>query len=112
MVGVGGSTSMPSSASLQNVALYSGGSGSNGTTYTLTDAAGVHLLSFTLPKSYNSMTMLLSSPQLLSSNTYNLMTGGNITGGDTFYGLCTGGQFSDGSTLKTFTTSSRVTQVR
>ncbi|MGN1259540.1 MAG: hypothetical protein ACI4UC_00370, partial [Alloprevotella sp.] len=78
----------------------------------VTDSAGNHVLSVTVPRSYSSMTMLFSAPELLQSGTYAIKTGCTLSGGTDFQGLVTGGTASGGSQLKSFTTSSKVTTVR
>ena len=60
LVGLGGSTSTPSSSSAQCAAVYSGASGSQGTVYSVCASDGSHVLSVTIPRQYSSMTMLLS----------------------------------------------------
>ena len=112
MTGEGGATSTPSSQSAQCSAVYSGSNASTGTTYSVTDSAGNHVLSVTVPRSYSSMTMLFSAPELLQSGTYAIKTGCTLSGGTDFQGLVTGGTASGGSQLKSFTTSSKVTTVR
>lgn len=112
LVGLGGATSTPSSQSAQCSAVYSGSSASTGTTYSVTDSSGNHVLSVTMPRSYSSMTMLFSAPGLQQSGTYAIKTGCTLSGGTDFQGLVTGGTASGGSQLKSFTTSSKVTTVR
>lgn len=112
LVGLGGSTSTPSSSSAQCAAVYSGASGSQGTVYSVCASDGSHVLSVTIPRQYSSMTMLLSSPLISQGGTYTIKTGATLTGGDDFNGLATGGTLSGGTTTKTFTDSSKVTTVR
>lgn len=113
IVGVGGATSTPTaSVCTQPVGVYSG-SGSQQTTYTICQTdGGEHILSFTLPRSYNSMVMLFSSPLMQQNTGYTIYTGGNVSGGQTFYGLTTGATFTNGTAKKTFTTQSMVTTIR
>lgn len=54
MTGEGGATSTPSSQSAQCSAVYSGSNASTGTTYSVTDSAGNHVFSVTVPRSYSS----------------------------------------------------------
>ena len=112
LVGLGGSTSTPSSSSAQCAAVYSGASGSQGTVYSVCASDGSHVLSVTIPRQYSSMTMLLSSPLISQGGTYTIKTGATLTGGDDFNGLATGGTLSGGVATKTFTASSKVTTVR
>ena len=113
LVGMGGSTSTPTSSSCsQYSAVYSGSSASAGTVYTLCTAAGEHVLSIAVPRTYSSMTMLLSSPLLTAGGSYAIKTGCSLTGGTDFHGLVTGGSASGGTEKTSFTASSVVTTVR
>ncbi|MGN1241045.1 MAG: carbohydrate-binding domain-containing protein [Alloprevotella sp.] len=112
LVGLGGSTSTPSSSSAQCAAVYSGASGSQGTVYSVCASDGSHVLSVTIPRQYSSMTMLLSSPLISQGGTYSIKSGATLTGGDNFNGLATGGTLTGGVTAKTFTASSKVTTIR
>ena len=112
LVGLGGSTSSPSSSSAQCSAVYSGASGSQGTVYSVCSSDGSHVLSVTIPRQYSSMTMLLSSPLISQGGTYTIKSGATLTGADNFNGLATGGTLSGGTTTKTFTALSKVTTVR
>lgn len=112
LVGVGGATSNPSSQSGQCSAVYSAGSASSGTVYTVTASDGSHVFSFAVPRTYSSMTMLFSSPLLTQSSTYLIKTGCSVSGGTTFHGLTSGDEVTGGTQKTSFTTSSKVTTVR
>ena len=111
VIGVGGATSNPTTNTSTQPSIVYGGSGSQGTLITLVSSGGEHILSYTVPRSYSQMTMLVSSPQLSTGNTYYLYTGSTLTGTTTFHGLQTGGSVSVGSSLASATLSSRVTTV-
>lgn len=113
LVGLGGSSSTPTtSACTQRSVLYRA-TVAQGTLVTLQSAAGEHVLSFTMPRSYSGQCqMLLSAPGLTASTSYTLYQGGSVTGGSSFQGLTTGGTYTPGSASKTFTTSSMVTSVQ
>ena len=111
LLGIGGGTSTPTtSASTQRTIIY-GGSGSSGTLFSITDSSGNHIMSYSIPRTYSSMTILFSCADFTSGGSYTVYTGGSVSGGTSFYGLTTGGSFSGGSSSTTFTTSSMVTDV-
>ena len=111
LLGIGGGTSTPTtSASTQRSIIY-GGSGSSGTLFSITDSSGNHIMSYSIPRTYSSMTILFSCADFTSGGSYTVYTGGSVSGGTSFYGLTTGGSFSGGSSSTTFTTSSMVTDV-
>lgn len=73
LVGVGGGTTYPSSASTQPSIVY-GGTVSNGTTLTVNGSSA--LLSFTMGRSYNtSAVFLISSPNLTRGSSYSIYSG-------------------------------------
>lgn len=111
IIGVGGSTSNPTtSVSTQRSVIYGAGSASNGQVIQVKSSAG-DVIVFKVPRSYNSMTMLFSSPDLKSGTTYTISKGGSVTGGSNFHGLYTGATYSGGTTAYTFNPTSMVTNV-
>src|SRR5574344_90127 len=109
--GVGGDSSVPTTASTtQNTMLYCG-SGGAGNCINITNSSGTSAIMFKLPKSYNSMVMLVSTPSFASSSTYTIYAGGSISGGTSFHHYYTDATYSGGSKITTFTTSSTVTKV-
>lgn len=111
VVGVGGATSTPATNTSTQPSIIYGGSGSQGTLVTLVGSTGEHILSYTLPRTYSQMTMLVSSPQLSTGNTYYFYIGSTLTGTTTFHGLQTEGSVSVGSSLASATLSSPITTV-
>ena len=111
IIGVGGATSNPTTNTSTQPSIIYGGSGSQGTLISLVSSTGEHILSYTVPRTYSQMTMLVSSPQLASGNTYYLYTGSTLTGTTAFHGLQTEGSVSVGSSLASATLSSLVTSV-
>ncbi|MBQ9363014.1 MAG: carbohydrate-binding domain-containing protein [Bacteroidaceae bacterium] len=110
IIGVGGASSTPTANSCTQPSVIYGGSGTQGTLITLVDGNGVHVLSYTVPRTYSQMTMLVSSPLLSTGNTYYLYTGATLTGTTAFHGLQTEGSLSAaGSSLGSTTLSSMVT---
>ena len=109
LVGFGGSTSTPtSSASSQCSVVWSRATATNGLVYTVCDASGNHVMSFTVPRAYGSATILFSSPNLKQSTSYTIYSGGTVTGGTSFHGLTEGATYTKGTSSKTFTLSSKV----
>ena len=84
---------------------------SNGLTYTVCDASGNQVMSFTVPRAYGSATILFSSPGLKQSSSHTIYSGGTVTGGTSFHGLTTGATYTKGTQSKTFSTSSRVSSI-
>lgn len=113
LFGIGGNSSTPTANSCtQCSAIWSNASASNGTVYTVTDSSGNQVMSFTIPRSYGSATILFSSPNITQGNSYKIYTGGTLTGGTTFHGLTTGATYQAGTQSKTFTASSKVSSIR
>ena len=120
IVGIGGSNTKPStSTTTQGVILYSGNLAQNAV-LTLTDTNGNHILSFTNPRAVNTgggpgnggTSILLSSPELKTGNSYKIYTGGTATPGGTFEDLVYNGSYSAGTLKKTVSLSSIVTSVQ
>lgn len=111
LIGIGGSTSTPTSSKCtQNTVVYAGSSASTNSLYTLVDSDGNHIFSFTSPRSYNSFTLLFSMPEL-KKGTYILYSGGTVSGGKEYNGLVTSGTYSPGTQQSSLTISSSVTTV-
>lgn len=112
LVGFGGGTSTPTaSASSQCSVVWSRATASDGLVYTVCDASGNQVMSFTVPRAYGSATILFSTPALKQSAAYTIRTGGTLSGGTAFHGLTTGATYSGGTTSKSFTASSKVTSL-
>lgn len=110
ILGVGGSTSTPtSSVSTQRSVIYNG-SGSDGQYISIQSASGTNILTYQIPRSYSRMTLLFSSPNLVAGS-YTIYKGGAVSGGTEFFGLYTGTSYSGGTSAATFTSSSMVTTV-
>ena len=100
------------STQMMDMSALSGSGGTQGTVVTLVDANGVHVLSYTIPRTYSQMTMLVSSPSLFKNNTYYLYAGATLTGTSAFHGLLTDGSISSlGTSLGSATLSSMVVTV-
>lgn len=112
VIAVGGSVqSNPSSSSKQRSVVYGGLSAAKGTTLCILNASGVPVMSYELPRSLSSMTLLFSSSDLVAGS-YTLSMGGVLSGAtDRWNGWSAGGTWADGTQVGTFTSSSTVTTV-
>lgn len=106
VIGIGGDTSKPTATACKQPSIISGNSMNSGTTMTLMKG-NTCVLAFKVPRSFS--TMLISSADLASGNSYSIVSGATVTGGTTFHGLTTGGTASGGSNVATVTLSSMVT---
>ena len=115
LIALGGTNTSPSaSKSTQRSVIYSPSSSvSANQVLHIQDSSGNDLMTFTSPQSYSSggAELLFSSPDLTTSTTYYIYTGGSVSGGTTFGGYTTGGTYSGGSQKASFTCSSMVTTV-
>lgn len=111
IVSIGGTAVSPNTSSSTQPTLVYGGSASAGATVNLADNDGKSILSYVIPRTYNSMGLLITSPSMSKGETYTLNCGGTISGGTTFHQLTTGGSYTDGSQLTSFTVSSMVTSI-
>lgn len=122
VVGTGGSTSTPSTASTDYSLKYTGAT--SGAAICIKKSSGDVVLMYQLPTlttngggggpggpggGGNGMTLLFSDPNL-APGTYTLQSGGTITGGTNFNGYTTGGTYTGGTTTS-FTISSKVTTI-
>lgn len=114
IIGIGGTTSTPTtSVTTQPVAILSGSSLSSGTYITVANSSGENLITFKCPRDYTSQgyTLLLSSPSFSTGSSYTVSTGATVTGGTDFCGYVTDATVSGGTTLSSLTLSSVVTTV-
>ena len=108
VVGLGGGTSVPSTNGTTQPVVVLGGTNINAGT--LLTVSGNGVLAFTVPRSYNSYTLLVSSPILSKGGTCSIATGANASGsGSSFHGLATATGVSGGNTIFNATLSSIVT---
>lgn len=113
VVGIGGATSIPTSSVCTQRCLLYGTLGSTISRYLrIEDGSSNEVLTLKLGRTYsNNLTFCISSPQLKASTTYQIYTGGSVSGGSDFHGLLTGAAYTKGSSLTTFTSSGMVTTV-
>ncbi len=109
IVGVGGDASTPTENACTQPAIVYGTQASASTTFNLATSDGTHILTYKVPRSYNQMTLLVSSPSLQKGNSVLLTTGGTVTGGTTWHSLTTGGTLDGGTTVASLTLSKMVT---
>jgi hypothetical protein len=111
VIGIGGASSTPTSSVCTQRCLLYGTSGSAVSSYLrIEDASGNDVLTFKLGRTYTSnLTFCISSPKLQANATYQLYTGGSISGGTSFHGLYADATYTKGTSLTSFTASSMVT---
>jgi hypothetical protein len=116
MVGTGGGTSTPTSASCtQRTILYTGPGIANSCLQI--KSSTTNLLVYKIPRSYSGssgMILFFSSPSIASGASCTIVTNVTVSGGTEFHGYYTGATVSGGATAKTFTvsTTSMVTSVK
>ncbi|EIY59644.1 hypothetical protein HMPREF1071_03384 [Bacteroides salyersiae CL02T12C01] len=110
VLGIGGGTSTPTANSCTQRSVIYGGSGSAGQYIGIQSSDGTNLMTYMIPRTYQQMTLLFSSPQL-ENGSYTIYTGGSVTDGSSFYGLYTGAIYDGGTQAATFTANSMVTQI-
>lgn len=123
LVGTGGGTSTPTSASCTQRSVKYTGTGTSGVILQVKSAGGNNLV-YRIPRSYSGggggpgggggMVLLYSNPGITGGTTYTIVTNAAVTGGTEFHGLYTGATVTGGTTVKTFTasTTSMVTTVQ
>ncbi len=111
LIGTGGSTSTPTSNACTQRSVIYRGTGSSGQLINIRSSDGTNVLTYAIPRSYSSMTLLISAPGLEAGGDYVISSGGSVSGGTQYNGYYTGETYSGGTQLYTFTTSSMVTSV-
>ena len=76
LLGIGGGTSTPTASSCTQRSVIYGGSGSSGQFIGIQSADGTNLMTYMIPRNYQQMTLLFSSPQL-ESGSYTIYSGGS-----------------------------------
>lgn len=108
-VGSAGMAMAPGAISLQNsILLYFSSMQAAGTLVHIQDSAGEEILTFAPSKAYQSI--VFSSPELVTGETYTVYTGGSASSASSS-GLVQDGSYSAGSQYTSFTISSVVTGI-
>ena len=110
IVGIGGSNSSPTSSVCTQRSIVYGATATAGQVLSLINSEGTSVLTYQMPRTYSSMSMIISCPELANSS-YSIYTGGSVADATNFYNLYTGGSYSGGSLSQSFTISSMVTSV-
>lgn len=110
VLGFGGATSSPTAnVSSQRSVVYAG-SGAVNTLFHIASSSGEGILTYTIPRALQQMTILFSSP-LITEGSYTIYSGGSVSGGTNFHGLYENATYSNGTQSTTFSASSMVTTV-
>lgn len=110
LIASGGGTSKPAaSLCTQPSVIVDGISAQAGSCFCLSDAEGEALAVFTIPRTMESMCLLLSAPSLRQGASCTLSAGGSADGTETWYGYYAGAQYEGGDALAEFTLTSMVT---
>lgn len=106
-IGGGGMQSTPTAAASTQRSLIFGTRTQNvGIIRIQASSDGSEVLTFRLPKTYNRLNLLFSSPLLEANTGYTIYTGGTISGGTDFHGLYTEAGYTGGTQVESFTTGS------
>ncbi len=108
LIGTGGATSTPTSSACTQRSIVYSGSGTSGQYICLQDASSNQIIIYEIPRTYSTMTLLLSSASI-STGTYTLLSGGTVSGGTDFHGYVTDGTYSGGTQAASISVSSMVT---
>ncbi len=112
LIGIGGTTSTPTtSATSQPVIVFGGSSISAGQYLTLASADGTNILAFNVPRDYSAQgyTLIVSAPGMSKGSTYTITSGAAVESTTNFCGYCAGATVSGGTQLASLTLSSMVT---
>jgi len=98
-IGLGGSTSYPSTASIAYTT--SSANLSSGDYIALCNSSGSALWAFKVPRAYSQGTLLVADGSMSSGQSYTLLSGVSVSGGSEVLGFYSGATVSGGSTIKT-----------
>lgn len=108
----GNSMTKPSSSSQQRVVIYGGLSLTHGDVVSVLDSFSQPVLTYTIPRTMNSMVLFISSPDIEANASYTISKGGELSGySESWNGWYKEGSWSGGSTIGNFTTDNVITVV-
>lgn len=109
VIGIGGTTSTPTTASTtQPVILLGTRSYSSNTYIAMSDDDDNNIFAFLVPQRYSSAVLLVSSPEMTVGETYTFMSGVTVSGGTWWQGYSDDTAVSGGTTMKTVQLSSTI----
>ena len=112
LIGTGGAAVSTSTSSTQRSVIYNGVSAKTGELFVITDADGYTILKYELPRTMSKMAVFFSSPDLKAGGTYNVYTGGSLSGNTTNWnGWFQDGMYNAGTKLGSITSNSINTTV-
>ena len=112
LIGTGGAAISTSSSSTQRSVIYNGVSAKTGELFVITDAEGYTILKYELPRTMSKMSVFFSSPDLKAGATYNVYSGGSLSGNtNNWNGWFEDGMYDVGTKLGSFTSNSITTTV-
>ena len=112
LIGTGGAAVSTSSSSTQRSVIYNGVSAKTGELFVITDAEGYTILKYELPRTMSRMSVFFSSPDLKAGATYNVYSGGSLSGNtNNWNGWFEDGMYDVGTKLGSFTSNSVTTTV-
>ncbi|MDL2277231.1 carbohydrate-binding domain-containing protein [Parabacteroides sp. OttesenSCG-928-G07] len=112
LVGTGGRTTMPTANVTTQQVMVWGADVTKEELVNIQTADGKNILTYSIPRIYNQMTMLFSSPELKQNAEYVISRGGKISGAkEVVTGLYSGGTYSGGTKESSFTQESAITSV-
>lgn len=110
VIGLGGESSIPTTAATtQPVILLGGESYTKNEYIALCDASGNSLFSFQLPRTYSNAVLVVSSPEMSVGETYTILSGVSVSGGESWQGYSDDATVSGGTSLQRVKVSSYVT---
>ncbi|MGN1232174.1 MAG: hypothetical protein ACI4UJ_01845, partial [Candidatus Cryptobacteroides sp.] len=96
----------------QRSVIYNGVKAQSGDLFVICDSSDKPVLMFKMPQSMNSASMFFSSSSIKSGESYNVYSGGSVSGNtENWNGLYLDGSYSEGTKLGSFTSSSLTTTV-
>lgn len=109
IIGLGGTTSTPSTSSTtQPVILLGQQSYTSGKYLSLDDSDDNNIFAFKIPRTYSAAVLMVSSPDMSVGETYTFSTGVSVSGGSWWQGFSDDATVSGGSTLKSVSQSSTI----